>query len=54
MDRGLVLTVPLMETSARQQVLTLFFCLRFSINHVFPSVSTENGEDKGELGRGNV
>lgn len=35
MDGGPVLTVLLMETSARQQVLTLFFCLRFSINHVF-------------------
>lgn len=34
MDGGPVLTVLLMETSARQQVLTLFFCLHFSINHV--------------------
>lgn len=48
-----MLTVPLMGTSAKQQVLTLFFCLCFSINHFFsPSVSTETGEDKGELRRG--
>lgn len=49
-----MLTVPLMETSARQQVLTLFLSLHFSINHVFLSVSTETEEDRGELRRGSV
>jgi len=35
MDGECVLTVSLMQTSARQQVLTLFLCLDLSINHVF-------------------
>lgn len=33
-DKGCALTAPLMETSARQQALTLFFCLHLSIYHV--------------------
>lgn len=49
-----MLTVPLMETSAKQQVLTLFFCLRFSINHVFSECFHGDGGDKGELRGGFV
>lgn len=50
MDAGPLLAVPLMETSARQQVLTLFFCSRFSINHIFQAFPLRLG--RTEVSRG--
>lgn len=44
MDGGAVLIVPLMDTSARQQVLTLFFCMWISISYIFSVFADWTGE----------